>query len=78
MITVKYFGSIAEKTNCLEEVYSIDTIDIEEFIGQINRKHQLINDSYSVAVNQKIVSQKFDFQLKTDDVVAFLPPFAGG
>jgi molybdopterin synthase sulfur carrier subunit len=34
--------------------------------------------TFSVAVNQKIVPKATNFALKTSDVVALLPPFAGG
>jgi sulfur-carrier protein len=78
MITVKYFGNIAEKTNCLEEVYSIDTIGTAELIANIKAKHQLEHQTFSIAVNQKIVDYTTDIKLNTQDVVAFLPPFAGG
>jgi sulfur-carrier protein len=78
MITVKYFGVIAEKTKCTEEIYTIDAIGIDEFISEINKKHQLNVDSYSIAVNQKIIDIKKSSKLTTNDEVAFLPPFAGG
>ncbi len=78
MIIVKYFGLIAEKTNCFEEIYSIDSIDFEEFINEIKNKHQLQNQVFSVAVNERIMAFDKNMKLKINDIIAILPPFAGG
>ena len=37
---------------------------------------ELKNANYSIAVNQSISS--LDYNIKDQDVIAFLPPFAGG
>lgn len=78
MIEVKYFGAVAEKTKCsFENVISSDML-LQELLQNLEEKYQFESLSFSVAVNQKIVSKATDYSLKTSDVVALLPPFAGG
>jgi sulfur-carrier protein len=78
MIAVKYFGAIAEKTNCLEEIFSESEMALDNLLEKVEKKYQLSSLQFSVAINQKIVQDKVKLILKNNDVVAFLPPFAGG
>jgi sulfur-carrier protein len=77
MIEVKYFGAVAEKTACNLERFDFSDLPLSSFIDRINAKHNLESIPYSIAVNKKIIDQE-NYILKDDDVVAFLPPFAGG
>ena len=78
MIEVKYFGAVAEKTRCSFENVSSSEVSLKKLLQDLEEKYQFESLSFSVAVNQKIVSKTTDYSLKTSDIVALLPPFAGG
>ncbi len=78
MITVKYFGAIAELTKSNEEEFSFSNMPLSELISALEQKYKLGTLSFTVAVNQKIVQNPVDYSLKTNDIIALLPPFAGG
>ncbi|MEZ0183267.1 MoaD/ThiS family protein [Flavobacterium oncorhynchi] len=78
MIEVKYFGAVAEKTKCEFEKLSFSEVSLQKLLQDLNEKYEFEALTFSVAVNQKIVSKTTDFTLQTSDVVALLPPFAGG
>ena len=78
MISVKYFGAVAEKTKSQgENVVSADKT-LQELLEDLKQKYDLGSLSFSIAVNQKIVQDTKSYVLNTNDVVALLPPFAGG
>lgn len=78
MIEIKYFGAVAEKTKCEFEKVSFSDKSLQELLQDLEIKYQFESLSFSVAVNQKIVPKASDYKLQTSDVVALLPPFAGG
>lgn len=78
MIEVKYFGAVAEKTKCEFEKLSFSEVSLQKLLQDLNEKYEFEALTFSVALNQKIVSKTTDFTLQTSDVVALLPPFAGG
>jgi molybdopterin synthase sulfur carrier subunit len=78
MIEVKYFGAVAEKTKRDFEKVAFAEVSLQDLLRDLNEKYQLESLSFSVAVNQKIVPKAAVYQLQTSDVVALLPPFAGG
>lgn len=78
MIVVKYFGNIAEKSNCNEELMALSDASLERLVNELKIKYHLNDFAFSVAVNQKIVLNWDNYDLQSNDVVAFLPPFAGG
>ncbi|WP_417940434.1 MoaD/ThiS family protein [Flavobacterium sp. RS13.1] len=78
MIEVKYFGAVAEKTKCAFENVLTSNISLQDLLQDLEEKYKFESLSFSVAVNQKIVSKGTDYALTTSDVVALLPPFAGG
>ena len=78
MIEIKYFGAVAEKTKCEFEKITSSEISLQELLQDLEEKYQFNSLSFSVAVNQKIVSKASDYTLQTSDIVALLPPFAGG
>ena len=53
-------------------------ISLQDLLQDLEEKYKFESLSFSVAVNQKIVSKTTDYALKTSDIVALLPPFAGG
>ena len=78
MIEIKYFGAVAEKTKCEFEKITSSEISLQELLQDLEEKYQFNSLSFSVAINQKIVSKAADLILQTSDIVALLPPFAGG
>ena len=78
-ITVKYFGIIADITQKKEESFFIDdksnTLKNLQYIIEIKYPKMLVIN-YSIAVNKKFLQN--DISLKNNDIIAFLPPFAGG
>lgn len=78
MIEIKYFGAVAERTQCELEKVPFSEVSLQELLRDLDQKYQFDSLVFSVAVNQKIVSKTVDCTLKTNDVVALLPPFAGG
>ncbi|AOC96042.1 MULTISPECIES: MoaD/ThiS family protein [Flavobacterium] len=79
MIEVKYFGAVAEKTKCEFETLSFsEQCSLQKLLQDLNEKYEFESLTFSVAVNQKIVSKTSDYTLQTSDIVALLPPFAGG
>lgn len=78
MIAVKYFGAIAEKTKSQAEEFSFSDMPLSDLLSALKEKYQLSQLSFSVAINQKIVHNTANYMLKCNDIVALLPPFAGG
>lgn len=78
-VTLKYFGLVAEVTNKSEEQLQLDqeTISVIDLQSKLESRYEgLQNATYAVAVNQTICTT--DVAIKNQDVIAFLPPFAGG
>ncbi len=78
-ITLKYFGLLVDITQKKEEIFLIEEpnasvsflkLKLETVYGELK------NTSYTIAVNQ--VMSSLDYSINDQDVVAFLPPFAGG
>ncbi|MFL9829360.1 MoaD/ThiS family protein [Flavobacterium sp. ST-87] len=78
MLDVKYFGAVAEKTQVLGETLPLSNLSLQELMDELEQKYDLTSLSYSIAVNQKLVQDKNSYMLMSNDVVALLPPFAGG
>jgi len=79
MIEVKYFGAVAEKTKCeFEKLSFSEELSLQKLLQDLNEKYEFESLTFSVAVNQKIVPKEADYTLQTSDIVALLPPFAGG
>lgn len=78
MITLKYFGAIADKARNNEEEIPFSQISLEQLLDELEQKYQLSTLSFSVAVNQKMVQNIQKVVLKDNDIIALLPPFAGG
>lgn len=78
-IIVKYFGIIADITQKNEEVFFVEeeSNTIKNIKLKIEIKYpKILVINYSIAVNQKFLQN--DILLKNNDIIALLPPFAGG
>lgn len=78
MIEIKYFGAIAEMTNCPSEKIPLGNLSLVQLLNDLDKKYQLDTLSFSIAINQKIVPKTTIYELNSNDVIALLPPFAGG
>jgi sulfur-carrier protein len=78
-VTLKYFGLLAEITHCNEEQVEL-TADVSSLLGLKSAVEQRFpafqKTAYSIALNQALCNN--EVALKEADVIAFLPPFAGG
>ncbi|WP_308992281.1 MoaD/ThiS family protein [Mariniflexile litorale] len=75
-ITVKYFGMIAEITQCDEEIIDFSGSMMSEFLKIVHSKYpELKNKDFQIAQNQELVALKTSV---TGQELALLPPFAGG
>jgi molybdopterin synthase sulfur carrier subunit len=78
-ITLKYFGLLADITKLKEEQFAFEeeSISVSVLKSKIeNCYYNMQNTAYSIAVNQ--VMSSLQATIKDQDVIAFLPPFAGG
>jgi molybdopterin synthase sulfur carrier subunit len=78
-ITLKYFGLLADITQLKEEQFTFEeeTISVSALKSKIENSYQnMQNTTYTIAVNQAMSS--LQATIKDQDVIAFLPPFAGG
>ena len=78
-ITLKYFGSLADITQKKEEIFSLEEnmTPLSVLKTKIETTYEeLKKTNYFIAVNQSMSS--LDYNIKDQDIIAFLPPFAGG
>lgn len=78
-ITLKYFGLLVDVTRKKEEQFFIEENKVTVSFLKTKMESlydELKNTNYSIAVNQSMSS--LDYAIKDQDVIAFLPPFAGG
>ena len=79
IITLKYFGLLVDITQKKEEVFRLEEskVSVSLLKSKIETSYEgLKKTNYSIAVNQAMSS--LDYNIKDQDVIAFLPPFAGG
>lgn len=76
LITIKYFGQIAEVAQKEEEQIEIEAHLISELLELLYSKYdRLKSKDFQVAQNQELVTNKTEI---TGAEIALLPPFAGG
>ncbi|AOW09885.1 MoaD/ThiS family protein [Flavobacterium gilvum] len=78
MIVIKYFGGIVERTRCRDEKFDFSDLPLSKLLTELDNKYHFGQYPFSVAVNQEIIDKVNNQILKNNDVVALLPPFAGG
>ena len=75
-LNIKYFGLLAEATNCKEETINFSKSAVSELLEALYDKYpELKGKDFQVAQNHEIVSKH---ELVTQHEIALLPPFAGG
>jgi molybdopterin synthase sulfur carrier subunit len=76
LVTIKYFGQIAEATQKDEEIFAFSGGLVSELLNSLYEKYSALkNIDFKVAQNQELVSDKSKI---TGEEIALLPPFAGG
>ena len=78
-ITLKYFGIIADITQKKEELFFIEDEfnSLKLLQSKLEIKYpKILVINYSIAINKKFLQN--DILLKNSDIIALLPPFAGG
>ncbi|RAI95149.1 MoaD/ThiS family protein [Algoriphagus yeomjeoni] len=78
MITVNYFGNIAEAAQSNSETLDKKSMSLSELLDLLDSKYAIAQFPFQVAVNRKIVSKQQALNISDSDEVALLPPFAGG
>ena len=79
ILNIKYFGVLAEITKKKEEQLVLEgsNMTVNSLKLKMESAYQeLQKNNYSVAINQAMAGT--DTTIKDQDVIAFLPPFAGG
>lgn len=75
-LKIKYFGLIAEITQCNEESIDFSKSTISELLEILFKKYpSLKNKDFQVAQNKEIVTKGINI---TGSEIALLPPFSGG
>lgn len=78
ILTLKYFGQVAEAINKNEENFDFQNIRVSQLNNLLIDKYpQIAQLDYQFAVNKSLLENDQQ-ELKEGDEVAFLPPFAGG
>ena len=78
MIHIKYFGAVAEATNCTTEKIPGNNISLKDLIAELYSKYDFGQLHLKFALNKEIVQSPNNVRLKENDEIAVLPPFAGG
>lgn len=78
MVSVKYFGMIAEAASKSEEKINAPNEKLSIVLNTLIDKYNLKSYTLNVAVNKHIISEIEDVIIKENDEIALLPPFAGG
>lgn len=78
MITIKYFGMLAEQAQCSQEQLEYTELTLSQLVHNIKEKYKFNQQQFHVALNQRLVQETEDKPLQLHDEIALLPPFAGG
>jgi len=75
-LTIKYFGLLAEITQCNEEVIEFSESSISEVLEVLYNKYPNLRDKdFQVAQQLEIISKD---SIVSATEIALLPPFSGG
>lgn len=75
-LNIKYFGLLAEITQCSEETLEFSKTSVSDLLGVLFEKYPGLKEKdFQVAQNHTIVSK--DIELLESEI-ALLPPFSGG
>ena len=76
MITIKYFGLLAEVTGCSSEKINFSGTTISDLKEVLFQKHKVLKSlKFKIAQHNELNADKTKV---TSSEIALLPPFAGG
>jgi len=76
ILNIKYFGLLAEVTQCNEEQFEFSGSNVSELREALYQKYEmLIQKDFQIAQDQVLISNETKI---TETEIALLPPFAGG
>ena len=77
-VTVLYFASLAEQAGIDEEILTTSHYYLNDIYSYLLDKYDfnLTQDELAVAVNHQIA--KWQTKVSNGDIIAFIPPVAGG
>lgn len=76
-VNVLIFGSLIDVTGGNAEILVDNVSDCNSLKDLLHNKYPALNDyTYRMAVNQEMISG--NHKLNDKDIIALLPPFAGG
>lgn len=77
-IEIKYFGKIAEATNCTNEYIELNEgTNLNDLKVILTEQYPKVKDiDFKIAYNEVLATNNIN--LKDGDIIALLPPFAGG
>lgn len=76
ILKIKYFGLLAEITNCNDETIEFSNSSVSELLYLLFNKYpELKNKDFQVAQNNEIISKE---SVVLEGEIALLPPFSGG
>ena len=78
MAVIKYFGAIAEITQCTEEHLDVTNEKLSDILRHLFNKYELQQLPIHIALNSNLVSIEAENIIENTDEIALLPPFAGG
>lgn len=75
-LTIKYFGLLAEVTQCNEEQLDFSGATVKELLENLFTKYpELKETDFQIAQNNTITNDETEI---SSNEIALLPPFAGG
>lgn len=75
-ISIKYFGLIAEITQCNQEYIDFSEGSLNELLAELYTKYPRLKEkNFQVAQDQELITNE---TLLNGEELALLPPFAGG
>ncbi len=77
-LTLKYFGQLVDVTGSHEESRNISIETTQELLNELQTQYAISHIPFQLAVNQKLIDAEESIHLNEGDVVALLPPYAGG
>ena len=77
-LEILYFASLAEQANKDEETVQFTGDNLSELYQMLSEKYgfKLTQEKLAVAINHEMTS--WDSPINTGDIIAFIPPVAGG
>ncbi|RXG32227.1 MoaD/ThiS family protein [Leeuwenhoekiella marinoflava] len=77
-VTLKYFGQLVDVMGNHEETREISSNNSNELLEQMKQNNPIGHIPFQLAINDKLIDQKAAKKLNDGDVIALLPPYAGG